>query len=398
MSTSRFLVKNVMGVARKLPHYQPKTQLSSIAVDVGNSSDVHQFQQQEGNSIMYISYAAAESDFVAGAILGEIPSNSTLKKEAEDAILSTYTFASPESDFCSTSLPQIDQMDKYKIGKGLSFVSAESDFSAGFSMPEVIESEMEKEAKESINRTYSFASAESDFTSAAMPEKELQLQFLTGMLSFSSPESDFCMGATAPAASSSLNELKQEAYISINETYSFSSAESDFATAKPPSIFKDEVLVPPSLSFASPESDWSGSVAAAYGALDMGLGVSRKHSPVYQDTPKKVSYKEAIFAASSSAEPRVITEGVAPFRIVHANEAWEKVYENNKGILGHTLAVANLMALGKDEVQSIPTKIGVAQLKVQPIEGNLMLNVLEGHKQEAMNTSSTTIIPDQKKK
>merc|ERR1711991_346179 len=204
----------------------------------------------------------------------------------EDAIRKTYQFSSPESDFCGMSWPKVDQMDEYKVGKGLSFVSAESDFSAGFSMPEVVKSELEVEVEESIN-----------------------------------------------------------------QTYSFSSAESDFAAMESPSIYKDEVLVPPSLSFASPESDWVGSVAAAYGALDMGLGVSRKHSPVYQDVRKKVSYNEAISAASSSSEPRVITEGVAPFRIVHANEAWKKVYEKNEGILGHTLAMANLKALGKDEIQ-----------------------------------------------
>ena len=246
-----------------------------------------------------------------------------------------------------------------------------------------------------INIVFNYKIAESDFSSAEMPEIEPPLQHLTGMMSFSSPESDFSMGATAPIESSSLNELKQEAYASINEAYNFSSAESDFAAMESPSIYKDEVLVPPSLSFASPESDWVGSVAAAYGALDMGLGVSRKHSPVYQDVRKKVTYSEAISAASSSSEPRVITEGVAPFRIVHANEAWKKVYEKNEGILGHTLAMANLKALGKDEIQSVPTKLGVAQLKVQPIEGNLMLNVLEGHNQEP--TSNTTISPEQKK-
>ena len=234
------------------------------------------------------------------------------------------------------------------------------------------------------------STAESDFSSAEMPETDQLQQHLTGMMSFSSPEADFCMGATAPFTSSSLSKLKEEAYESIDSAYSFSSAESDFTSAEQPSIFKDEVLVPPSLSFASPESDWVGSVAAAYGALDMGLGVSRQHSPVYQNTPKKVSYKDAISAATSSSEPRVITEGVAPFKIVHANEAWEKVYENNKSILGHTLAMANLRALGKNEVQSVPTKIGVAQLKVQPIEGNLMLNVLEGHQQGAMSKSTNT--------
>jgi len=395
MSASRFIVKRAVGVVQKLPSSQPKTQLSSIAVDVRNSPEIYKSQNQESKKTLYMSYATAESDFVAGAILGEVPGDSLLKKEAEDAIRKTYQFSSPESDFCGMSWPKVDQMDEYKVGKGLSFVSAESDFSAGFSMPEVVKSELEVEVEESINQTYSFASAESDFSSAEMPEIEPQLQHLTGMMSFSSPESDFSMGATAPIESSSFNELKQEAYASVNEAYNFSSAESDFAAMESPSIYKDEVLVPPSLSFASPESDWVGSVAAAYGALDMGLGVSRKHSPVYQDVRKKVTYSEAISAASSSSEPRVITEGVAPFRIVHANEAWKKVYEKNEGILGHTLAMANLKALGKDEIQSVPTKLGVAQLKVQPIEGNLMLNVLEGHNQEP--TSNTTISPEQKK-
>ena len=105
-----------------------------------------------------MSYATAESDFVAGAILGEVPGDSLLKKEAEDAIRKTYQFSSPESDFCGMSWPKVDQMDEYKVGKGLSFVSAESDFSAGFSMPEVVKSELEVEVEESINQTYSFAS------------------------------------------------------------------------------------------------------------------------------------------------------------------------------------------------------------------------------------------------
>lgn len=386
MSASRFLVKRAVGVVNKLPS-QPRIQLSSIAVDVRNSSDTYQTENLENKKVMFMSYASAESDFVAGAILGDVPDNSVLKKEAEDVIRNTYTFSSPESDFGGMPWPHVDQMDEYKVGKGLSFVSAESDFSGGFSMPEVVKSELEIEVEESINQTYSFASAESDFISAEMPEVEYQ-QNLTGMLSFSSPESDFSLGATAPVVSNTMNELKQEVYESVNETYSFSSAESDFVGMESPSLYKDEVLVPPSLSFASPESDWVGSVGAAYGALDMGLGVSRKHSSVYQDVRKKVSYNEAISAASSSSEPRVITEGVAPFKIIHANEAWKKVYEKNEGILGHTLAMANLQALGKNEVQSIPTKLGVAQLKVEPIEGNLMLNVLEGLQQETTNTAS----------
>ena len=191
------------------------------------------------------------------------------------------------------------------------------------------------------------------------------------------------MGETAPVVSNSVTELKQEAYESINKSYGFASAESDFVAIETPSMYRNEVLVPPSLSFASPESDWVGSVAAAHGALDMGLGVSRKHSSVYVDNEErvKVSLDEAI--SSNSVEPRVITEGVAPFRVVHANEAWKDVYGKNEGILGHTLAMANVMALGKHEVQSYPTKLGMAQLKVQPIEGNLILNILEGHKQEA---------------
>ena len=158
MSTPRLIIKRAVGVTKKLPSSQPKTKLSSIAVDVRNSTDVHRLQLQDSNKTMYISYAAAESDFTAGAILGEVPSNSSLKKEAEDAIRSTYTFASPESDFCNISWPQNDQMNEYKVGKGLSFASAESDFSAGFSMPEVFESKLAKEVKESIDRTFSYAS------------------------------------------------------------------------------------------------------------------------------------------------------------------------------------------------------------------------------------------------
>jgi len=341
---------------------------------------------------MYITFASAESDFNAGAVLGEVPSMSLLKQEAKESIESTYSFASAESDFSTMSWPEVDQMNEYKIGKGLSFACAESDYVSGFSMPEITKSELELEMESSISQNYSFSSAESDFVSAEIPEIE-QLQLQAGFMSFSSPESDFCMGETAPIVSNSVTELKQEAYESINKSYGFASAESDFVATETPSMYRNEVLVPPSLSFASPESDWVGSVAAAYGALDMGLGVSRKHSSVYVDNEErvKVSLDEAI--SSNSVEPRVITEGVAPFRVVHANEAWKDVYGKNEGILGHTLAMANVMALGKHEAQSYPTKLGMAQLKVQPIEGNLMLNILEGHKQEAK-----TKTPEQKTK
>jgi len=398
-----------------------------------------------------MSFASAESDFASGAVVGDVP-KSQLRIEAEERIMNSYSFSSPESDFLSMSLPEADQMNDYKVGKGLSFVSAESDFCAGFSMPEKVKSELEIEAEKSIQETYSFASAESDFLSMEMPVSE-QLEIPPQIeMSLSSPESDFTMGARAPV-SESLQELQREAYASIAETYSFSSpesdfqsmyapsmdsslpeqnqasisfaspesdlqagvqmppetyersalqleaeakidetysysgAESDFTTMEVPSIYQDEVMVPASLSFASPESDFVGSVAAAHGAIDMGLGVSRKTHPAYGLKQPRMSYKEAI--TSTHTEPRVITEAYAPFKIVHANEAWKEVYEKNEGILGHTLAMANLKALGRDEVQSVPTKLGTSLLKVQPIEGKYLLNVLDGYKKEVKNTSTT---------
>ena len=108
--------------------------------------------------MMYITFASAESDFNAGAVLGEVPSMSLLKQEAKESIESTYSFASAESDFSTMSWPEVDQMNEYKIGKGLSFASAESDFVSGFSMPEITKSELELEMESSISQNYSFSS------------------------------------------------------------------------------------------------------------------------------------------------------------------------------------------------------------------------------------------------
>ena len=156
MSTSRLLVKRAVGAAKKLPTNQPKTQLSSVVRTTVPEN--HQFENQQNEKMMYITFASAESDFNAGAVLGEVPSMSLLKQEAKESIESTYSFASAESDFSTMSWPEVDQMNEYKIGKGLSFASAESDFVSGFSMPEITKSELELEMESSISQNYSFSS------------------------------------------------------------------------------------------------------------------------------------------------------------------------------------------------------------------------------------------------
>ena len=152
--------------------------------------------------------------------------------------------------------------------------------------------------------------AESDFYSMTMPENENLVASISTNLSFTSPESDFCMGAGMPAAHEP-TELQKEAHAQIERTYSYASAESDFTgSAHLPenSQHPNRVMVPATLSFASPESDFCGSIAAAYGALDMGYDPLEQ----FRKRNKKLSFNEAIMPSS---EPRVITEATAPFRI-----------------------------------------------------------------------------------
>jgi len=172
--------------------------------------------------------------------------------------------------------------------------------------------------------------------------------------------------------------------------YSYASAESDFAgSAYLPenSQHSDRVMVPATLSFASPESDFCGSIAAAYGALDMGYDPLEQ----FRKKNKKLSFNEAIMPSS---EPRVITEATAPFRIVHANEAWNKIYEKNKGILGHSLAMANLKALGTDDAQTTPTNLGSSTLKVVKVENKYLLSVLDGYNSESSHRTATAGSPE----
>lgn len=185
------------------------------------------------------------------------------------------------------------------------------------------------------------------------------------VMSFSSPESDFCMGANMPAVERTAEHIEAEAM--VDATYSYSHPEADFLSMESVEVHPAEVQYPATLSFSSPESDFTGSVATSYGAMDIATS----------DTFKKISYNDAI--TSASTEPLVITEPSPPFKIVHANAAWNEVYESNKGVLGHSLALANLKALGKKDVLTMPTGDG-CHLKVVQLDNKYLMSTLDGYK------------------
>lgn len=214
-------------------------------------------------------------------------------------------------------------------------------------------------------QTMSFASPESDFSAfshgpswfkAVDPAKKRAAVHI----SFSSPESDFACGAAAPPTSSvTLEQLQVQN--DIKTRYSFTSPESDFLSTNVSS--SHSAVDDFNLGFASPESDFSGSVARGITALEI--------------EPRILTYSEAIMP---SPQPRVITEAYVPFKVVHANEAWVQMKGNKE--LETVVAKAALKALGRKHAVAPLNQF--SQINVVPIESSKYLL----HQVETINTPS----------
>jgi hypothetical protein len=207
--------------------------------------------------------------------------------------------------------------------------------------------------------TLSFASPFADFCADARGQASYFATIndkLPVPLSFASPESDFAMGSCLPvsayATSSSASAVAARAM--VEKSMSFASPESDFCAS--PSYSSMDMLPPAQLSFSSPESDFVGVAARAH---------------VLSEVQKPISFNEAIMP---SPQPRIITEAMPPFKVVHSNDAWREVMNNNTS-LGHTLAMANLNALGRPT--AVTAVSASSHIKVAHLENNFLLSVLE---------------------
>ena len=241
-----------------------------------------------------------------------------------------YSFASSESDFQSSSINNQVQAiteDASKWESTSSIVKHQLQHKNNLLMkillaPTIVsfatpETDMQfdtKTTKREYTPLLSFASPESDFTGYIANYNDESVAEYATTLSFVSPESDFIASnahdITAAHESVDVNDVH-------NPHVNYASPETDYASThvSPFSIHSDDTLKSAInnhslLSFASPESDFCGSLARA--ETQRSLESAQEQLPV--------TFADAYY---NNADAFVITKLNEPFDIVHVNSAWE---------------------------------------------------------------------------
>jgi len=219
----------------------------------------------------------------------------------------TLSYSSPEADFTSiirdATLEQQPQMTQHEWSSQLSYTSPESDFTA----VSATHSANNKEAEEQL--------------------LDIENQW-SGILKFSSPESDF----TALSSTASPHNTYDEQEDPATDTYS----QEDFINHIE-SNERHRNTMAYSLAFASADSDFCSSNVQNLlnDRMKMQLDHVENQFKKYQQ-PKQEQEQAQVHASSLPTtlqnatqpnDPRaiVVTEAVAPFRIVAVNDAWENL-------------------------------------------------------------------------
>jgi len=244
-----------------------------------------------------------------------------------------YSFASPESDFQSSPINNQVQAiaeDASKWESTSSIVKHQlqhknsllmkillAPTTVSFATPET-DVQFDTKPTSTTKREYtplmSFASPESDFTGYIANYNDESVSEYAPILSFASPESDFIASnahdITAAHESVDVNDVH-------NPHVNYASPETDYASThvSPFSIHSDDTLKSAInnhslLSFASPESDFCGSLARAETHLTLLSAQEQLPTTLYD-------------AYNNNADAFVVTKLNEPFDIVHVNSAWE---------------------------------------------------------------------------
>jgi len=270
-----------------------------------------------------------------------------------------YSFASPESDFCSSLMAfpiSTTAIDNAEWSHGLSFTSPEADFTS-------CGTNHQEQEKQEWSHAMSFTSPESDFVGVSSTRQTQQTQSeWSNKLSFASPEEDFTYQS---------ERVAEEEW---SNTLSFASPESDFGASSPQkennapnkedfinhvqkkSHHRDSMVY--ALSHAAPESDFTSPHVQQllndrqkeqlahvekyqqyqYSSSNNHNNNDKKDMIVQKsDIPLPSTLQEAEAEADRAV---VITKATYPFHIVNVNDAWV-------GLCGYTKEESRHRTLGE---------------------------------------------------
>ena len=293
----------------------------------------------------HYSFATPDADF-SGPRAAEV-ARKVAEAEATAAagraldVSSSLSFAAPESDFSGARPEELRFSTPYNIGdldiRHLSWASPEADFTA--MRPEELRAAIDGPRDLSY---LSWASPESDFAATPLPPQEAEINLDIQHLSWASPEADFT--AMRPEELRASSQSSRSSWLDLFLHY------------------------PTTLSFASPESDFSGPAHAPH----LKSPIWEEHEITAKEVPRRQEQRhreqrqqqqaeevveelvaahnekiddEAMAAAMAmqmnmknvqqqltlqealapSVEARVLTKAAAPFEICHVNGAWSSL-------------------------------------------------------------------------
>lgn len=268
------------------------------------------------------SFASPESDFSSSSMA--LPISTTAIDNAEWS--HELSFTSPEADFTSCSTTHQKQ-DEQEWSQAMSFTSPESDFVG------VSSTHQEQPTQSEWSNKLSFASPEQDFT--YQPERVAEEEW-SNTLSFASPESDF--GASSLQQENNafnkedfINHVQKKSHHRDSMVYALSHAapESDFASPHVQQLLNDRQKEQLAHVEQHQQYQYSSSSNTSNTPKDMIVQKS--------DIPLPSTLQEA---ETETDRAVVITKATYPFHIVNVNDAWV-------GLCGYTKEESRHRTLGE---------------------------------------------------